>query len=335
MGWLLYLVRVTAAATNANLLVIALGEFWPGLGVAWGSAVLAGILGALGILNIRGVSGGAAASNLLSIGKVVPLALFAIGGVALVARGGGSAPAPVEAGAGVWLHAILLLVFAYGGFESALFPLAEARHPERDAPFALLVALASVTVLYTLTQFVVTHALPDPAESVRPVVAAARALGGNTAATIMAWAAVISVTGYLAGATLNVPRLTYAMAERGDLPGILERLHPRYQTPWVSVLAYVTLVWLLATSGSFLQNLTLSAVSRLVTYGAVCLAMLRMRRLQGIPPARFVVPAGPVVAVLGVSFGLLLLSRTSLREAVVLAGTVVAALLTWLWRRRG
>jgi hypothetical protein len=60
-----------------------------------------------------------------------------------------------------------------------------------------------------------------------------------------------------------------------------------------------------------------------------------MRRLQGIPPARFVVPAGPVVAVLGVSFGLLLLSRTSLREAVVLAGTVVAALLTWLWRRRG
>ena len=335
MGWLLYLVRLTAAATNANLLVISLGEFWPELGGFRGPLVLAGVLGALGILNVRGVSGGAAASNLLSLGKVVPLALFAAGGVALVIAGAGVTPPRVEAGAATWLHAILLLVFAYGGFEAALFPLAEARDPERDAPFALLVALGTVTVLYTLTQFVVSHALPSPAEAERPVVAAARALGGEGAATVMAWTAVISVTGYLAGATLNVPRLTYAMAEQGDLPGIFQRLHPRYRTPWVSVLVYVTLVWLLAASGSFLQNLTLSAVSRLLTYGAVCLAMLRMRQQTGIPSARFVVPAGRVVALLGVGFGLLLLTRTSGREALVLAGTVVAALMTWLWRRRG
>ncbi len=58
-----------------------------------------------------------------------------------------------------WLEAVLLLMFAYGGFEAALMPMAEARNPRRDAPFALFVALGVVTLVYTMTQLIVIHAL--------------------------------------------------------------------------------------------------------------------------------------------------------------------------------
>ncbi|HYC33704.1 MAG TPA: amino acid permease, partial [Gemmatimonadales bacterium] len=72
MAWLTYLVRLTAAATNANLFVIYLGEFWPGaIGRIAGPVVLAGVLAPLAFANYRGSAAGLGLSSFFTVAKLV------------------------------------------------------------------------------------------------------------------------------------------------------------------------------------------------------------------------------------------------------------------------
>lgn len=338
MGWMAYLVRLTAAATNANLFVIYLGELWPGSqGTLASRLVLAALIAPLAAVNYRGVTHGSRISSVMIAAKLVPLTFFILAGLALVVpHPVQSIPVPTPTPQ-VWLDAILLLIFAYGGFEAALVPLGEARNPQRDAPFALLLCLLTCTIVYSLVQVVVLAALPAPGASARPLAEAARVFLGPGGATLMALAAMISVYGYIAGAMVNVPRLTYAMAEEADLPSIFSRVHPVFRTPYVSVVIYATLVWVMAASSGFLQNLSLSAVSRLFTYGLVCAAMLQFRRWEqsgdshGIAPARFRLPVGAVIAILGILFSLAMATRMSRQELLVMTVTLLIGLGNWVW----
>ncbi|HEY9507424.1 MAG TPA: APC family permease, partial [Gemmatimonadales bacterium] len=125
MAWLTYLVRLTAAATNANLFVIYLAEFWPGATAPVATrVVLAVVLLPLVVLNYRGIRGGVGTSTVFAAAKLAPLAIFIIAGLWAMTAGTGSGNLPRQAAAdaGTWLEAILLLVFAYGGFEAALLP---------------------------------------------------------------------------------------------------------------------------------------------------------------------------------------------------------------------
>jgi basic amino acid/polyamine antiporter, APA family len=340
MGWMAYLVRLTAAATNANLFVIYLGELWPGSqGSLANRLVLAALIAPLAAVNYRGVSQGSKISSVMIAAKLIPLTFFILAGLALVVpHPVASVPVPSPTPQ-VWLDAILLLVFAYGGFEAALVPLSEAKNPEKDAPFALLLCLITCTVVYTLVQIVVLAALPDPNATTRPLAVAARHFLGPWGATMMALAAMISVYGYIAGAMVNVPRLTYAMAEEADLPSVFARVHPVFRTPYVSVVIYAVLVWTMASLSGFLANLSLSAVSRLFTYGLVCAALLQFRRWErsgdshGIAPAKFRIPAGTTVAVIGILFSLLMATRMSRQELLVLTVTLLIGFANWLWVR--
>ena len=243
-----------------------------------------------------------------------------VAGILLAGRGVPVPPPAAAAALPVWADSLLLLMFAYGGFEAALFPLGEARSPRRDAPRALFGILGLTTVLYTAVQWVVLRQIGTAAVD-RPLAEAARQMVGGAGATVMALAAAISVLGYLAGAMVNVPRLTWAMARRGELPAPLGAVHSAYQTPWVSILLFAGLVMGLAASGSFLQNLTLSAVSRLLTYGMVSLALLVFRHreragrpIEGVAAAGLRLPAGRVVAVLAIFVALALATRMTSRE---------------------
>ncbi|MBX3147335.1 MAG: APC family permease [Gemmatimonadales bacterium] len=340
MGWLSYLVRLTATATNANLFVIYLAEFVPAVsqpGV--GTAVLVLLFGTLAAVNYVGVRQGAVMSNVLILAKIIPLVLFGVIGLALVAGRGAVEPVAVATPTtGTWIEVLLLLIFAYGGFEASLVPLGEARNPRRDAPFALLMALGACAVLYTSVQLVTSLALSDPAAHSRPLSAAAGALVGPAGASFMAVGALLSLYGYFAASMINVPRLSYAMADQGDIPRIFAKIDPKYRTPGVSIVAYAAFSLMLALSGSFLQNLTLSAVSRLATYGLICLALPVFRRREGSDPAvgeaSFRLPAGGLFAALGVGVTLLLATRMTMREGLILSVVVVLATAIWQLTRR-
>ena len=149
----------------------------------------------------------------------------------------------------------------------------------------------------------------------------------------MAAGAMISIWGWFAATILGTPRLTFAMAERGDLPRILAVVHARFRTPYVSILLYVGASWVLALSGSFAWNASLSAVARLLTYGLTCAALPVFRRRTP-EAAVFRAPGGWLAPGLGIGFCLVLLTQMNRTEMLLLAGTIVLAAISWLLTRR-
>jgi basic amino acid/polyamine antiporter, APA family len=329
VGWMLWLVRVAAPAATANLLVIYLAEFWPAATQPIPRLiVLTLLIGIIAGINFFGVRSGTRTSNLFTIAKLLPLFAIAFAGIAyLISRGASAAVLPTGTTSS-WLKAMVLLVFAYGGFETAVTPMAEASNPRRDVPFGLLTGLVVCIFLYTAIQWSVIRILPDPGHSQRPLADLARLLLGNKGAAFVAIGALISVYGYLTANMLSVPRVTFALAERGDFPAIFAAIHPQFRTPYVSILVYAVLLWLLAILGSFSWNATLSAVARLFYYGVVCAALPVLRSRQP-NAAQFRLPAGMILAPIGIAVCLMLITQVDLSKSVILLATAVIGLTNW------
>ena len=334
-GWMLWLVRLTAPAANANLFVIYLGEFWPRATQPVPRLIILTVLiGILAAVNYRGVKPGAQVSNVFTVAKLVPLLVVILAGVVYVASGHGttftmSAPTGLK----LWLQAVLLLIFAYGGFEGSLIVMAEAKNPRRDAAFGLFTALITCTVVYTLIQWVVLHVLPDPAHSVRPLADAARLVMGRAGAGFIAVGALLSTYGYLSANMITVPRITYALGEKRDFPRIFAAVHPRFHTPHFSILTFAALTWAFALLGSFSWNVTLSAVARLFVYGVSCAALPVLRK-QRPGEAWFRLPAGNAFVVIALLICLGLSSRVDLSGSLILLATLAIAFVNWLRVRR-
>jgi basic amino acid/polyamine antiporter, APA family len=336
-AWMLWLGQVAAPAANANLFVIYLGEFFPHAKDTLPRAlILTGLVGLLAFINVRGVRAGAQVSNLFTAAKLVPLfAVIALGLLVLARHHWQLETGPIASpSAGQWLKAILLLVFAYGGFETALAPMSEAKNPRRDAPFALFTALVACTVIYALIQWVVVGVVPNVTHSTRPLADVARIAIGPVGAALVAIGALISFYGYLSAKILAMPRVPFALAEQGDFPKVFASVHRRFHTPYVSILVFAAMVWGLALIGDFKWNVTLSAVARLLYYGVGCAALPVLRRKQP-EGAMFHLPAGNFLAALGVVLCLVLVTRVDFGQSMILAATVALAFVNWALVARG
>jgi len=335
VAWLVFFVRLTSCAANADLFVTYLGFFWPGATRALARVtILTLLIGVLALVNVRGVRAGAQVSTTFTIAKLLSLGIIAsAGSFYLMSRHRIVPLAGPSPNANSWLQVIVLLIFAYGGFEAALISTGEARDPRRDVPFGLFAALLTCTAIYGLIQWVVVGVLPNPGGSVRPLADVARVVIGQGGAAIITLGALLSIYGYLSGNILATPRITFALAEQGDFPSSFGRVHPRFCTPYFSIVVFAVLVWLLAWGGSFTWNVTLSAGSRLFYYGVVCAALPALRRRKG-GIARFRLPAGPVFAFVGVGICLGLLTRIDYSKSVILLVAVGIAFLNWLMVRK-
>ncbi len=332
-AWMLWLGQVAAPAANANLFVIYLGEFFPHAKEPIPRAlILTALIGLLTVINVRGVRGGTQISNLFTAAKLIPLFAVIALGIFIVHSHHWqiASPAIAPPNANQWLKATLLLVFAYGGFETALTPMSEAKDPRRDAPFALFTALALCTALYAFIQWVVIGTLPNAAHSARPLADVARLAAGPLGAALVAIGALISFYGYLSAKILAMPRVPFALAEQGDFPRPFAAIHPRFHTPYLSILVFASMVWALALFGDFKWNVTLSAVARLLYYGVGCAALPILRRKNPKDaPAVFKLPAGNFFAVLGVILCLILATRVDFGQSLILVGTIALALVNW------
>jgi APA family basic amino acid/polyamine antiporter len=335
-AWMLCLGQVAAPAANANLFVIYLGEFWPHAKDPLPRFVILTVLvGILAIINFRGVHGGAQVSNVFTAAKLTPLfAVIVLGGAVMLAHHASAPPATVPPSTGDWLKALLLLAFAYGGFETALAPMSEAKNPRRDVPFALFAAALACTVIYALIQVVVVGTLPNAAHSDRPLADVARLALGNFGAGLVAVGALVSFYGYLSAKILGMPRVTFALAEQGDFPRAFAAVHPRFKTPYVSLLVFSTLIWGFALVGEFKWNVTLSAIARLFYYAVGCAALPVMRRKRP-DGALFRLPGGMLFAIVGIAICVVLMSQVDFGQSLILIATIAIALLNWAVVSRG
>jgi APA family basic amino acid/polyamine antiporter len=327
VGVFLCLIRLTGAAAAADLFTDYLAEFWPAAQAPLPRLIIVTLLiGFVATVNVRGIKFGASANNAFTVAKLAPLILFAISGCLFLLLHHSPIAAPAygvaPARTGNWFEAVLIVLFGYAGFEGAVVPMSEAKDPQSDAPFALFVALATVTVLYSSVQYVVVSLLSDPAATGRPLAAAARQMWGPSGALVISLCALMSVSGYLLAAMLHSPRVILALGEKGDIPRVFARIHPRYRTPHVSILAFAGVAWFLAVAGSFKWNVLVSSVGRLVVYGFTCAALPVLRRAHPLSHS-FRLPAGNAIAALGVLLAAVLAIRLSWSEQLVIALALV------------
>jgi len=314
-GWLTFFIRATSAAAALNVFTDYLGPLAPALAQGWGrTATMTVVLAVITAINILGVRQATWAVDVLTAGKLLPLVL-------LIALGLPRVSADVLATQTVahpdWTQGVLLLVFAYGGFDTPLIVAGEVRKPRRDSAFALIVGMTVIALVYTLVQVVAVGVVPAVAATKAPLAEAFRLLMGPPGVVLITVGAMISTYGLATGSVLAAPRLLYSMAQRAELPSALGRIHPRFRTPHVAILVYAAVTLGCAVYGSFAWNATVSAIVRLVTYGLICAALLVFRRRGGEEPG-FRLPGGAVIAPIAIAFALWLLSTRTFKQAWVL-----------------
>ncbi len=323
VGWLIWLARLTAFAANCNLLVSYLGYFWSGATSGWWRAgVIVLVVVSLTSLNIIGVRQAAIASNIFTVGKLIPLIIFVAVGLFFLNPQNFSFNTQPEYAP--FSQSVLKLVYAFTGFEMAAIPAGEVRDPRRHLPVALLIAIAVVATLYILIQVVCIGTLPELAASQRPLADAATRFIGPAGGALISAGALISITGNLNIVLLSGSRVPFAMGEQKELPGFMARVHPRFLTPYVSILITASLMLVLTLKSSFLAALTISAIARLLTYAATCASLPLFRRRPDTPPPMFKLRGGTLVAIVCLLLAAWLLSNVSLAEAQT-AGIAAAA----------
>ena len=336
IGWFSWLAPMGTSAAAANLFTEYLSAYFPfAASVAGRVMVIVAIFALLAIANVLGVQVGANLSSVFTVAKLLPLGLLIVLGTAYFfhhpqtyaqARPAPSAISP-------WIDAMLLLSFAYGGFENAVLPAGEVRDARRNIPFALVTGLVLCIAVYSLAQFVAV-ATVGTAPVQRPFAAAASLLIGSGGAIFITIAAMISSFGHLSAVALATPRLTYSLAERHDFPRAFGAVHARFQTPYVSILVFVSLTTLLAVSGTFRWAIAMASGALVIIYGSVCASLIKLRRSSS-PDAALKLPAGEAVAVFCMVVAVVLLARLTLREGFLLLVTFAVASVHWFFVRRG
>lgn len=332
VGWLLWLARVTGLCAITGVLAEYLSFLVPPVGSGLPRGLLVtGVIGALAWLHVRGTRGATRFGSAITIAKLAPLLLFVIVGLPHVdvARLDFS----VQPQTADFSAAVLLLGFAFVGWETALVAAGEMRDPRRDAPFSLGVGLAGVAALYVAIQAVCIGTLPALADSQRPLADSALTFLGPAGATLIVVGAVISMLGTINGGVLAISRIPFAMAEARQLPAALASVHPVYRTPVLAILASCAVVLLLTLTRGHIYLLTISTISRLFVFALTIIALPMFRRRTDMPPALFALPGGLVIP--GVALALIawLLLNTSWKETRdVLIATLVGALLYLIGR---
>lgn len=330
VGWLYWITRVTTFAANCNLLIAYLTIFITDANKGFFRTILV-ILVVLIMtaVNFVGVRQSAIFTNIFTVGKLIPLAVFVGVGIFFVQPENFSFGALPEADA--FSSAVLILIYAFVGFEVAAIPAGEIKDPQKNVPFALLTGLGIVVVLYILIQIVAAGTLPNLAASETPIADAASQFLGYYGAAFITIGALISIFGNLNSGFLTTSRIPFAMAEQNELPKILGRTHPRFKTPHISLFMTAAVILIFTIQTSFIEALTISTITRLIVYATTCAALPEFRFRQDAPEAKFKIPFGIIASILAIGLTGWLLFSVKSKEFVTIAivsmaGFVVYAL---------
>ncbi len=334
VGWMSWLARVAAVASLTVFFARVLAWFWPaaGHGAGLASTVLVQ-LAVMTWINVVGVKLGARTTVVLTIGKLVPLLVLVFAGLfALPWDRVLPVPLPEARHFG---PAALLVLYAYSGFEGISAPAGEFQDPKRNLPFALIMQLVIVTALYTLVQLVAIGTVSDLGLAKTPLSDAGRVLLGPAGGFLLTLGAAISVLGTNNGMLLSGPRFLYALAEGGGLPRAFAKIHPRFHTPYIAILAQSGLALALIATDAALhaawpgafgvaEELALiSIIARLVSYLGTCLAVPILRRRIPSTPKTLRLPGGPAIPFAAALVCLFLVA--AVERKVFLAGAIALA----------
>jgi len=305
---------VLADAGAAKAVAKTLSFFWPLLDTPVVQRIFFILLfGILALINIRGAQQGMRFVVISTIAKLIPLLL-------VVALGMGKINLhnlewQLNFGLNETGSTVLLLFIAFVGMETAVSNGGEFKNPSRTVPLGVLSGLLIVLLLYIIIQLITQGVMGAELIKVKeaPIAALAEQLMGKIGLTITVIGSSVSMIGLISGEVLSIPRILYAGARDGLLPGFLFKVHTKFATPHYAILVYTAIGCTLAITGGLQQLLILSSATIMLIHLGVILALIKFRK-QSAPQPGFKVPGGLFIPVLACIAIIWVLSNLTTKE---------------------
>jgi basic amino acid/polyamine antiporter, APA family len=346
-GWALLLVVQTGgmaavSVTFARYMLDLTGARMP----EWAVATLA--LSLLTVINCAGVKQGSGVQSALMVMKIAAIAALVLCGWLLLRTSHFVVhPAigqPVSFGLiSTFGAAMVPVLFAYGGWQTANFIAGEIREPRKNLPRGLLIGVAGVIALYTSVAFVCVRALGPAglAETHTPASAVMRLALGDPGVKLIAAGIAVSTLGFLSQSILTAPRVYYAMAQDGLFFRAVGRIHPRTRVPVLAIVLQSMWTMVIAVSGRYEQILNYVVAMDFLFFGLTATCIFVFRRRETGDASGYRVPGHPLTTALFIAACWLVVINTIYRyPANSLAGMGILAAgvpvyLFWRARQKG
>jgi len=319
---------VLADAAVANALIDIIGSSFAIFKLEWIRILFfAVVFFGLAAINIIGIKQGIGLVKIITLLKLTPLLLLILIGfndIDVTNLFWDSAPSIKQIG-----KTSLILIFAFQGGDVGLIAGGEIKNPKKTVPKAIFISILTVLIIYILLQTVTQGVLGDQLANFKeaPLAETANVVFGPIGFTILFIGAAISMFGNLTGEILNNPRMLFALAKDRVIPvKKFAQIHSIYKTPYISILFYASVGFLIATFGGFEQLINTASAAALLIYLGVVLSVINLRRKFKTEADEFEIPFGLTIPILSAITILYILSNLTLNEKIGVA--IFIALLT-------
>jgi APA family basic amino acid/polyamine antiporter len=296
----------------------------------------------LGLVNYCGVKAGGNVQVAVTALKLALIGFIVVAGLtygrpAAAALAGRPATTLTFAG---FVAALVAALWAYDGWNNVSMVSSEIRDPQRNLPRALVWGTAAVIAVYLLANAAYFHVLSavEVGGSERVAAEMMRRILGAPGAAAVSVAAMISIFAALNGSILSGARVPYAAARGGYFFAAIGRVHPKFRTPGVSILALSAWAALLTLSGKYDDLFNLVIFASWILYAMTAAAVLVLRKKRPDLPRPYRTAGYPVVPALFVLAAMVLIVATAVqrpRESVMGIGVIVVGLpFYFYWKSR-
>jgi APA family basic amino acid/polyamine antiporter len=216
----------------------------------------------LSVVNYRGVRQSGTTQNIFTLGNLVIVFILIAGGL-FISQNGNWQHFTIASSESVPLSklfgpAMIAVIFTYSGWFVTAYIGGEIKRPERNLPLSLLLGTSIVTIIYTLINVTYLYALPlsKLKDVVNVAQVTAETLFNRTFTQLVSFSIILAIAASINATILAGARIYYAMAVDNIFWSPLKRLHPLYNTPYVSVVSQTILACLFVLLGTFDQLLS-------------------------------------------------------------------------------
>jgi APA family basic amino acid/polyamine antiporter len=339
VGWALLLAEWFSMAVFPVAFAQYFTSLVPGIGpegvVLLKAVFIAFIIGT----NFVGTKAAGRTNDILTILKISPLVLMIVAGLAFVFTNpvtvSNNMTPFVTGDLASFGSALILIFWAYAGFELSTLPANDIERPERTIPRAIGMGMLFVIIFYLLTNFVVLGAVDQQtlASTSTPLLSAAASIFDYTTFTSLLMAvvvgigALISILGADESGTIGTSRLAYAMALDGLLPHSLAKLHPKYGTPYIALIALCGTAFVASVFGGLSALINSSVFLLAFVYLATCISTLRLESKNPAVAARL--RWRNAIPIMGAAFSLLLIILVDPVEIAVSLALLVVGVVVY------
>jgi APA family basic amino acid/polyamine antiporter len=339
-GWTYFFVIISAAIAWLGISFATYFSYFVPLTPGMTKAVAVALIGAITLINYRGVVMGAAVQKLFTLMKVAALAvLIAAAFVAAPHAASATPAAPVTmSGFGVAMISCLL---SYDGWVALSFVAGEVKEPKRTLPLALALGVGLAIAIYVVANVAYLRVLSvgEIAATARVGALAAERTLGPIGGGFVSLTILMSIVGAINGWILTAPRIYFAQAQDGLFFKKVAAVHPRYQTPYVSIVLFGTWSALLALSGTYETLAAYAMYAAWVFYGLTAMAVLVLRRREPDRPRPYRMTGYPATLLLfaAVALGFVVNTFVSSPGPAILGTLLIGAGVPvyFIWRKIG